>query len=186
MRVGELHSQRDPVHLLSGSGAGDVIDDHNLPGVLVRCQPACAMGSQLGQIRRGHAVARNQCHADDLAPVRRWPTARRGRILIHAARVPDERREAWALVPEEVRETAHFRGGLIGAGELTGCLSYRTVEAFTADQARHFNDPAWFEPPILYGFTFTGLVVLPFRRYPGWMRFFPVTDRPRGKIPSLE
>jgi len=72
--------------------------------------------------------------------VRRWPTARRGRILIHAARVPDERPEAWALVPPH-----------------------------------HLNDPAWFQPG-LFGFTFTHLTVLPFRTYPGWMRFFPVDD----------
>jgi hypothetical protein len=122
-------------------------------------------------------------HGRKTIEVRRWPTARRGHILIHAARVPDERPEAWALVPEELRETAELLGGLIGAGELTGCLTYRTVEAFTADQGRHLNDPAWFQPPQMYGFTFTDLVRLPFRRYPGWMRFFPVEDRPPGQVP---
>ena len=35
--------------------------------------------------------------------IRRWPTNRRGRILIHAARIPDPRPEAWALVPDELR-----------------------------------------------------------------------------------
>jgi hypothetical protein len=29
---------------------------------------------------------------------------------------------------------------------------------------------------VLYGFVFANLEVLPFRRYPGWMRFFPVGD----------
>jgi uncharacterized protein (UPF0264 family) len=104
--------------------------------------------------------------------VRRWPTARRGRILIHAARVPDERPEAWAHVPPELREMAQLLGGIVGAGDITDCWTYRTVEAFQADQERHLNDPSWFEPPLLYGFAFAGLRVLPFRPCPGWMRFF--------------
>jgi hypothetical protein len=108
--------------------------------------------------------------------VRRWPTARRGRILIHAARVSDDRPEAWARVPEELLEAARLVGGIIGSGDLTGCLAYRTVEQFTADQTRHLNDPSWFRPPVLYGFTFDNLTVTPFRPYPGWMRFFPVPE----------
>jgi hypothetical protein len=105
--------------------------------------------------------------------VRRWPTARRGRILIHAARVPDERAEAWAHVPQEWRETAQLLGGVVGVGELIDCKKYQTVEEFQADQLHHRNDPSWFESP-LYGFVFAQLTVVPFRRYPGWMRFFPV------------
>ena len=31
--------------------------------------------------------------------VRRWPTGRRGRILIHAAREPDKRADVWRHVP---------------------------------------------------------------------------------------
>src|SRR5947208_522484 len=38
--------------------------------------------------------------------VRRWPTPRRGPVLIHAARVPDPRPQAWALVPPELAEAA--------------------------------------------------------------------------------
>jgi hypothetical protein len=110
--------------------------------------------------------------------VRRWPTARRGPILIHAARVPDERPEVWADLPPELLEAARLMGGIIGAGDLTGCLAYRSLETFTADQARHLNKPAWFRPPILYGFTFANLRPLPFRSYPGWMRFFEVEDSP--------
>ncbi len=108
--------------------------------------------------------------------VRRWPTARRGRILIHAARVPDERPEAWGHVPPELLETAQLLGGIVGAGDITDCRTYRTVEEFRADQARHLNDPSWFEPPQLYGFIFANLTPLPFRRYPGWMRFFRVEE----------
>jgi ASCH domain len=121
-------------------------------------------------------------HARKTIEIRRWATARRGRVLIHAALVSDERPEAWALVPEDLRAQARLVGGIVGAGEVTGCLIYRTVEAFTADQARHLNDPAWFEPPRLYGFTFAKLTPLPFRRYPGWMRFFPVEDEEPKKL----
>src|SRR5262249_11050532 len=38
--------------------------------------------------------------------VRRWQTVRRGRVLIHAARLPDDRREAWAHVPPELERAA--------------------------------------------------------------------------------
>jgi hypothetical protein len=110
--------------------------------------------------------------------VRRWPTARRGRILIHAARVPDERREVWAHVPHHLHEAAQLLGGIVGAGDLIDCVTYRNLEKFQADQALHLNDPSWFQPP-LYGFRFVNLTVLPFRRYPGWMRFFEVTQEER-------
>ena len=71
---------------------------------------------------------------------------------------------------------AQLLGGIIGAGDLTGCVAYRNRDAFAADQARHFNELAWFEEPALYGFVFANLEVLPYRRYPGWMRFFRVDD----------
>jgi hypothetical protein len=106
--------------------------------------------------------------------VRKWPTARTGRVLIHAARVPDPRVEAWAHVTPELRPLAEVAGGIIGVAELTGCLAYRTPEAFAADQSRHLNEPDWFHPPVLYGFTFEGMEVLTYRKFPGWMRFFPV------------
>jgi hypothetical protein len=106
--------------------------------------------------------------------VRRWPTARRGPVLIHAARVPDPREEVWDLVPPDLREAARLLGGIVGEGLLTGCIPYRSLESFAADRALHLNDPAWFRGPVLYGFMFTQLRALPFRVYPGWMRFFAV------------
>src|SRR6185437_8965170 len=112
--------------------------------------------------------------------VRRWPTARRGRILIHAARVPDERPEAWAHVPPHLLETAQLLGGIVGAGDIIDCLTYRSLETFETDRSRHLNDPSWFQPPVLYGFAFANLSILPFRRYSGWMRFFPVADDKTG------
>src|SRR3954452_7785061 len=83
--------------------------------------------------------------------VRRWPTARHERILIHAARVPDERPEAWAHLPADLKTAAELLGGIVGEGDLTGCVAYRTVEAFAADQALHLNELSWFEEPVLYG-----------------------------------
>lgn len=106
--------------------------------------------------------------------VRRWPTSRRGQVLIHAAKVSDERPEAWARVPEELLQAARVVGGIIGAGDLTQCLGYRTLDAFDRDQSRHLNELAWFEPPILYGFVFTNLKPIPFHPCSGWMKFFPV------------
>jgi hypothetical protein len=108
--------------------------------------------------------------------IRNWPTARRGRILIHAARVPDEREEAWRWVPSWMQEKARLLGGIIGEGVLTGCRAYRTREAFAADRVFHLNEDAWFNGRVMFGFTFEHLTALPFRAYPGWMRFFAVEE----------
>jgi ASCH domain len=111
--------------------------------------------------------------------VRRWKPTRHGRILIHAARVSDDRQEAWAHVPAEVMPAAKLVGGIVGAGDLSPHYKvYRNPADFAADQARHLNELSWFEEPALYGFVFGNLTVLPFRRCPGWMRFFHVDDEP--------
>ncbi len=117
-------------------------------------------------------------HGLKTVEVRRWPTARRGRILIHAARIADERPEAWEHVPEHLEESARQLGGILGAADLIGCRAYRTLDDFLEDQGRHLNKADWFESAGLYGFTFTAPEVLPFRAYPGWMRFFPVRAGP--------
>jgi hypothetical protein len=79
-------------------------------------------------------------------------------------------------VPAELRVAAEQVGGILGAADLTGCLAYRDITAFTADQARHLNQPSWFQGPVLYGFVFSSATPLPFRSYPGWMRFFAVEE----------
>src|SRR5256885_11561322 len=79
-------------------------------------------------------------HGLKTVEVRRWPTARRERILIHAAGVPDRRPEAWARVPQDLLPAAQLLGGVIGAGDLTGCVAYCDRDAFAADQARHLNE----------------------------------------------
>lgn len=115
-------------------------------------------------------------HGMKTIEVRKWPTARRGSILIHAARISDERTEAWNWVPAELGDMPRLVGGFIGRCELTGCFAYRSKEAFAKDRARHLNEADWFEPPLLYGFTLKNAEALSFRAYPGWMRFFPVED----------
>jgi hypothetical protein len=106
--------------------------------------------------------------------IRRWPTDRRGRVLIHAAKLPDPRPEVWQRLPNELREAAQLRGGIIGAGVISDCLTYCSKTAFAIDASRHLNDLSWFQKPALYGFVFSNVVVLPFRPYPGWVRFFAV------------
>lgn len=117
-------------------------------------------------------------HGRKTIEVRRWSTPRRGRVFIHAARVSDPRPEVWARMPEELRESALQVGGIIGAGDLVHCIEYRDPESFAADCPKHWNDAAWFEAPVLCGFVFEKLQVLPFRRYPGWVRFFRVDLQP--------
>jgi hypothetical protein len=72
---------------------------------------------------------------------------------------------------------AQLTGGVIGAAELTGCISYRSRDAFVKDCLLHLNEAGWFVPPVLYGFAFTRPEALAFRPYPGWVRFFPVKLR---------
>lgn len=113
-------------------------------------------------------------HGLKTVEIRTWPTRQRGRVLIHAARVPDERPEGWQLVPPALVDAVQLRGGIIGAGDLTGCIAYRTPAGFAADRPRHLNDPSWFQGRLMYGFVFANLTVLPFRPCPGQTRFFLV------------
>jgi hypothetical protein len=106
--------------------------------------------------------------------VRRWPTARRGRILIHAARVADDRPQAWAHVDAVLEPLARQCGGFVGMADLVGCTAYRDLDTFICDRAQHLNEPEWFAPPVLYGFSFAQPQLVPFQAYSGWMRFFPV------------
>jgi hypothetical protein len=115
-------------------------------------------------------------HGRKTIEVRSWPTVRRGRILIHAARIRDDRPEAWKHVTDDLKDATELLGGIIGQADLTGCLIYRSKERFCKDQLQHLNEPEWYDGSIMYGFTFANATVLPFRKYPGWMRFFPVSE----------
>jgi hypothetical protein len=106
--------------------------------------------------------------------VRKWPTAIRGRVFIHAAKVPDRRPEGWSLVSDELRSLTELAGGVIGFADLNGCVMYRTPAKFAADADKHCNDPSWFTPPHLYGFAFSKAAVVPFFPFKGNVRFFTV------------
>lgn len=112
--------------------------------------------------------------------IRNWQTARRGRVLIHAARIVDDRAEAWRHVPAELMEHARLTGGILGEGSITRCCTYRSLSEFQGDQEKHLNEPGWFRPPVLYGFAFSDLTPLPFHRCSGWMRFFEVEWPPQS------
>jgi ASCH domain len=120
-------------------------------------------------------------HGKKSIEIRRWPTAKRGRILIHASSVPDERAEAWMFVPQELRHAAQLNGGIVGLGELTECRAYRTLPEFARDQGRHLNHLSWFQGPVMYGFVFSNLSPLPFHACAGWMRFFSVAANPKKR-----
>lgn len=107
--------------------------------------------------------------------VRTWRTTRRGRVLIHAGKLPDPRPEAWAWVttPELVASAAQV-GGVVGAGELTDCITYTSREKFAADCGRHLNDPNWYAESGMHGFAFRALRPVPFVPWAGNTFFFPV------------
>jgi hypothetical protein len=111
--------------------------------------------------------------------MRTWPTRRRGRVLIHASKMPDERPEGWALVTTpELAALAALRGGIIGVGELSECVRYDTAEAFAAAAELHRNAPEWFRPGGLYGFVFRNARPLAYHAYPGQTMFFRVQPVP--------
>jgi uncharacterized protein (UPF0264 family) len=120
-------------------------------------------------------------HGRKTIEVRSWQWAVRGRVLIHAARRPDDRPEAWAWVTPEVATTATLRGGIIGAAELADVRTYTALDAFNADRPLHLNEPAWFRPPRLFGFVFCNAVVLPFARCPGQTLFFRLQQGPTSR-----
>jgi hypothetical protein len=113
-------------------------------------------------------------HGRKSIEIRRWATTRRGRILVHAAKVSDPRPGAWACVPADLRDAAQQVGGIVGSVEITGCVEYSTPEAFVADRLLHLNDVAWYRPPVMYGFVLTQPAVEPFRAFLGNIKFFSV------------
>ena len=118
-------------------------------------------------------------HGVKCVEVRTWPASRRGPILIHASKVPDERPEAWKWVTTPgLRLASVLRGGVVGEGELTGCVRYGTPAAFEADAGRHLNAPDWYVEAGLFGLTFRELRPVPFYAVPGNTFFFRVEGFP--------
>lgn len=109
--------------------------------------------------------------------VRTWATRRRGRVLIHASKIPDERPEGWALITTpELREAADLRGGIIGLAELVDCVRYGTPEEFAAAAEQHRNAPEWFRPAGLFGFVFRNPHPIAYHACPGQTMFFTVSN----------
>jgi hypothetical protein len=112
-------------------------------------------------------------HGLKTVEIRRWPTRHRGILLIHASQQWDDRAAADSL-PPEVQATAELRGGIIGQVELVELKTYRTPEAFAADETVHWNRPEWYQPPAMFGFRFSAAKTLPFRRCKGQVRLFSI------------
>jgi uncharacterized protein (UPF0264 family) len=113
-------------------------------------------------------------HGRKTIEVRRWRLNYRGPLLIHAARIPDNRPEAMEHVPPELHEETQQVGGIIGIGRLDECKVYRNLDSFVADQPRHLNDPSWFDPTGLFGLCFSELQARPFHRVKGNVKLFEV------------
>jgi hypothetical protein len=113
-------------------------------------------------------------HGHKSIEIRRWSTARRGRILIHASKTADPRPQAWRRLPDDLRDSAAQLGGIVGSVVLTGCVAYASRQAFAADRILHLNEADWFRPPTMYGFVLTDPAVEPFRPLLGNIKFFPV------------
>jgi hypothetical protein len=115
--------------------------------------------------------------------VRRWPTRRCGPVLIHAARIADERPQGWARInTPELEAAAALRGGIVGAAEITACRTYESAAAFAADAPLHLNAPDWFAPLRLFGFVLQDARAVTFYPYVGRTMFFTVD----GYAPSGE
>ena len=107
--------------------------------------------------------------------VRTWGVSRRGKVLIHAAKIDDPRPEGWAAIDApELKSLAELKGGILGVAEFVECIRYDTAEVFAADGDRHLNAPSWFRPPRLYGFAFANARPVRFERWAGNTFFFAV------------
>jgi hypothetical protein len=107
--------------------------------------------------------------------IRTWKTSFRGPVLIHAAKLIDERPEAWQWIrTADEAALAAARGGFIASATVHDCLVYAAPDRFRDDRLRHLNDPDWFRPPVMYGFVFEEVRQMPFLPYKGQTLFFPV------------
>jgi hypothetical protein len=115
-------------------------------------------------------------HGRKMIEIRSWTTVHRGKLLIHAAKLIDPRREAWKHVPRALMKATEQRGGIIGSVELTGVCEYSTKELFTLDRRLHLNEPAWFRAPKMYGLVVTRAKTLPFRAVNGQVKIFSISE----------
>jgi|688.fasta_scaffold494623_2 hypothetical protein len=113
--------------------------------------------------------------------VRTWATRLRGPVLIHAAKIPDNRPEAWAWIKSPaLAEACDWRGGIVAIADLVDCVDYRSAEQFHGDRRHHCNESAWFRSPVMYGFEFANVRPVNFVPLKGQTLFFTV----KGFTPS--
>jgi hypothetical protein len=113
--------------------------------------------------------------------VRGWATGWRGRLLIHAARRIDPRRDGWEQLPAGLWALSERRGGIVGVGTLAGCVTYATGEELAADRERHLADANQVSAWPVYGLVFEDVEQVPFLPVRGWRGFFPVDlGKPRS------
>ena len=117
--------------------------------------------------------------------VRTWGVSRRGKVLIHAAKIDDPRPEGWVAIDSpELKRLAERKGGILGVAEFVDCIRYDTPEAFAADAERHLNAPDWFRPPRLFGFAFQNARSVPFAPWPGNTFFFALPGYTLSEAPE--
>src|SRR5262249_58321622 len=116
--------------------------------------------SRISKLKKMYALSLKQpwatllVHGLKTIEVRNWPTARRGRILIHAARVPDGRPIAWTRLPLDLIKSSQLKGGIIGSAVLNDCFAYDSLASFNRDKELHLNESSWFVGPKMFGFSF--------------------------------
>jgi hypothetical protein len=119
--------------------------------------------------------------------VRTWPTRRRGRVLIHAGRTADDRKEGWdRITTPGLMELTRLRSGFIGVGDVVACRMYKSREVFATETHLHLNTPEWFKSPRLYGFVFQRVRPIVYHPYPGQTMFFTVDGFDLGDSPPAE
>jgi len=102
---------------------------------------------------------------------RDWPTKRRGRVLVHAAKgmTRDEWDGAWGFAPQRSQRAAAEavltrdsveRGGIVGSVEIVDCVTE--------------SDSPWFMGR--YGFVLRDPRPLPFTPWKGQLGFFDVPE----------
>ena len=120
---------------------------------------------------------------------RTWPTNHRDPFFIHASKTIDKERLAeeskWLAKYDLVLPDDLDRGGIVGIATLADCTP-RTVPSLRRQVYNELRrkrpppgtaprpDSEWFKAS--YGFILRDARPLPFKRYPGQLRFFNVPD----------
>jgi hypothetical protein len=114
-------------------------------------------------------------HGIKTIEIRSWPTAKLGKILIHASKSLEPDPAAWdRITTPALIKTAGLVGGIIGVAELFDCITYTSATAYAADAARHCAGVDRFRPPVMYGFRFRQPRLVTFLPWVGNTNFFGV------------